>query len=64
VLFKLFIAGVTPVSLLESESGFEIEIATQLTDTGKRHLHICGLWFRRGLVVGIGICIAFAQISC
>jgi hypothetical protein len=32
--FQLLIPGFTPVSLLESNSGFEI--VTQLADTGKR----------------------------
>jgi hypothetical protein len=38
VLFQLLISGLTPVSLLESEWGFEI--VTQFVDTRKDHLHM------------------------
>jgi hypothetical protein len=43
--FQLLIQELTPVSLLERESGFEI--VTQLADTGKRptsHLLVYGVW--------------------
>jgi hypothetical protein len=39
--FQLLIPGLTPVSLLESEGGFEI--VTQLSTRGNDHLHIYSL---------------------
>jgi hypothetical protein len=45
--FQLLIPGLTPFSLLESESG--IEIVTQLADTGKLPSSHLGLWFSQHL---------------
>ncbi len=39
--FQLLIPGLTPVSLLESVSGFDF--VTRLVDTGKHHLHVYSL---------------------
>jgi hypothetical protein len=61
VLFQLFIPEITPVSLLESESVFEI--VTQLAETRKRAIFTSIFFGHNGsfLFSILPVCITFSQ---